>query len=35
MLNTRAKELVVPMAQLAMKSDTGTLPVEIKQYVAR
>jgi hypothetical protein len=35
MLNTRAKELVVRMAQLAMKSDTGTLPVEIKQYVAR
>ena len=35
MLKTRAKEVVVRMAQLAMKSDTGTLPVKIKQYVAR
>ena len=35
MLNTRAKEVVVRMAQLAMKSDTGTLAVKIKQYVAR
>ena len=35
MLNTRAKEVVVRIAQLAMKSDTGTLPVKIKQYVAR